>query len=150
MDTSEINQRLKCSLEIAHIRSAVAICTLITAAYIALFILAWGGWVLALVVGMVVIVPFWCWYGWRSWRIFQEPGSYVFCKATLSQPHSGRLRNEFYFTIVLETEESGRFVANTASIFQAHGWLGPLLEDYVNREVTIAYNEETQQVVVIG
>lgn len=150
MDESEIKQRLKCSLELAHIRSEILVCTFFAAAYIALFTLAWGGWVLALVVGLLVIVPFWCWYSWRIWKIFKDPGDYVFCKVILSQPHSGKIRGAFYFTVVLETEEQGRFVANTASIFQSHGWLGPLLEDYVNHEVTIAYNLSTEQVVVIG
>lgn len=150
MDTSEIKEKLKCSLEIAHIRSEAVVCTLITAAYIALFTLAWGGWVLALVVGMLVIGPFWCWFAWRSWKIFRSPGDYVFCRAMLSQPHSGRLRGTFCFTVVLETEEKGRFAANTAAIFQSGGWMGPLLEDYVNKEVTIAYNVSTEQVVVIG
>lgn len=150
MDTPEIKEKLKCSLEIAHIRSAVTINTIIVIAYIALLILSWGGWVLALITGALVIVPFWCWYGWRSWKIFREPGSYVFCKTTLSQPHSSTWNHAMHFTVVLETEERGKFVANTAAIFQTHGWLGPIMEDYVNRDVTIAYNEETEQVVVIG
>ena len=150
MDTSEIREKLKCSLELAHICSEIIVCTFFAAAYIALFTLAWGGGVLALIVGLLVLVPFLCWEGWRIRKIFREPGEYVFCKATLSQPHSGKLRGVFYFTIVIETEERGRFVANTAAIFQSSGWMGPLLEDYVNREVTVAYNLSTEQVVVIG
>lgn len=150
MSKSEIKEKLKCSLELAHLRSKLIICTIITAAYIGVFTLAWGGWVLALVVGLLVLVPLWCWDGWRIWRIFREPGEYVFCKATLSQPHASTFNGVFYFTIVLETPERGRFVANTTAIFQARGWLGPLLEDYVNREVTVAYNLSTEQVVVIG
>ena len=150
MDTSEIREKLKCSLEIAHIRSEMVIYSVIAAAYIALFTLAWGGWVLALIVSLLVIGPFLCLDGWRIWKIFREPAAYVFCKATLSRLHSGDMRGTFYFTIVLETEKRGRFVADTAPIFQSRGWLGPLLEDYVNREVTIAYNEDTETVVVIG
>lgn len=150
MDTSEIKQKLKCSLELAHIRSEMIIYTLIAGTYIALFTLAWGGWVLALIVGGLVILPFWCWVGWRIRKIFREPGEYIFCKVTLKQPHSGKLRGTFSFTVVLETQEQGRFAANTAAIFQGGGWMGPHLEDYVNREVTIAYNRATDLVVVIG
>lgn len=150
MDIREIREKLKCSLEVAHIRSQVILSTFLTIAYILIFTIAWGGWTVALVVGLLVIVPFWCWFGWRSRCIFREPGEYVFCKAKLSQPHSGKLRGSFYFTVVLETQEQGRFAANTAAIFQGGGWMGPLLEDYVNREVTIAYNLSTEQVVVIG
>lgn len=150
MDEREIKEKLKCSLEVAHIRSEVILSTLITAAYILIFTVAWGGWAVALVIGLLVIVPFWCWFGWRSWRIFREPGEYIFCKVKLSQPHSGKLRGAFYFSVVLETQEQGRFAANTAAIFQSGGWMGPLLEDYANREVTVAYNLSTEQVVVIG
>ena len=150
MDTNEIKEKLKCSLEIAHIRSEIIVCAFITAAYIALFTLAWGGWVLALIIGMVVLVPFLCWEGWRIRKIYREPAGYVFCKATLSQPHSGKRQGAFYFTVVLETEEKGTFAANTSPIFQSGGWMGPLLEDYVNQKVTIAYNRDTEQVVVIG
>lgn len=41
-------------------------------------------------------------------------------------------------------------MTDTHSIFYARGLVGLLLEDYVNRTVTIAYNEETGMVVVIG
>jgi hypothetical protein len=150
MDTSEIKKKLKCSLELAHIRSEMIIYTLIAGTYIALFTLAWGGWVLALVISLVVIGPFLCLDAWRIRKIFREPGEYIFCKTTLRQPHSSDMRGTFYFTVLLETEERGHFAADTAPIFMGHGWLGPHLEDYVNREVTVAYNLSTELVVVIG
>ena len=50
----------------------------------------------------------------------------------------------------LNSPEKGSVTTKTSSIFLARGWLGPLMEDYVNRDVTLAYNEETGQVVVIG
>ena len=150
MDEREIKEKLKCSLEIAYIRSAAMIFTVISLAYIGLMILSWGGWVLALVTGALVLVPLWGWYGWRAWKIFRAPGSYRFCSAKLSQPHSSRFFRTFYFTVLLETEDRQQIVVNTHAIFQGHGWLGPLLEDYVNRTVTIGYNRATQTVVVIG
>lgn len=150
MDTAEIKEKLKCSLEVAHIRSEMIIYTVIAAAYIALFTLAWGGWVLALIIGLLVIAPFLWLDAWRIRKIFREPGEYVFCKVTLKQPHSGTMRGTFYFTILLETEERGWFAADTAPIFMGHGLLGPLMEDYVNREVIVGYNRLTEQVVVIG
>lgn len=86
---------------------------------------------------------------WRLFRIFRSAEEYVFCTARLAQPHTGFPRDFMYFTVVLETQEEGTFVANTHSVF--HTRQGPLsLEDYVNKTVTIAWNRETDMVVVIG
>lgn len=150
MDKKEIREKLKNSLDAVHIRSMVLVTLLIFAIYVTIYSLARGYWTVFLVVGLLVMLPFWVWYGWRYYQIFREPGSYVLCRTTLSQPHANWIRGSFRFTVVLETPESGRFVTSTEPIFQSHGLIGPLLEDYVNQQVTIAYNEDTAQVVVIG
>ena len=63
----------------------------------------------------------------------------------------GRFRESIKFRVVLEDAEGCKFVADTHSIFSTHKDLTGLgFEDYVNQEVTIAYNEETGNVVVIG
>lgn len=41
-------------------------------------------------------------------------------------------------------------MVDTNAIFRSYSLLGPSLEDYVNKEVTIAYNRFTERVVVIG
>ncbi len=99
---------------------------------------------------LLVFLPFTAFYIYRIIIIFRKPEEYIFRKVTLKQPHSGDMRGTFYFSILLETEERGWFAADTASIFMGHGLQGPYLEDYVNREVTVAYNRSTEQVVVIG
>lgn len=86
----------------------------------------------------------------RIIRIFRKPESYYFCKTTLSNPKGGNLRHTIRFAVLLEDSEGKKFMADTHSIFYTGGLIGPLLEDYVNRTVTIAYNEETGMVVVIG
>ena len=86
----------------------------------------------------------------RIIRIFRKPESYHFCKTTLSNPKGGNLRHTIRFAVLLEDSEGKKFMANTHSIFYTRGLVGPLLEDYVNRTVTVAYNEETGMVVVIG
>ena len=60
------------------------------------------------------------------------------------------VKHSMGFTVVLEIPGEGRIVAKTRAIFLTHGWPGPLVEDYVNREVEIAYNRTTRQTVVIG
>ena len=86
----------------------------------------------------------------RIIRIFRKPESYHFCKTTLSNPKGGNLRHTIRFAVLLEDSKGKKFMADTHSIFYTSGLIGPLLEDYVNRTVTIAYNEETGMVVVIG
>jgi len=63
----------------------------------------------------------------------------------------GRLRDSIKFRVVLEDADGYKFVADTHSIFSTHkDFMGLGFEDYVNQEATIAYNEETGYVVVIG
>lgn len=86
----------------------------------------------------------------RLFRIFWKSEHYHFCKATLSNPRGGNLRHTIRFRVLLEDSEGRKFTADTHSIFYTRGLIGPLMEDYVNQTVTIAYNEETGMVTVIG
>ena len=106
------------------------------------------------VIGIIMataIAPILIVCAWRTFRTFQAAESYTFCKAKLSNPMGGRFRDSIKFRVLLEDADGYRFVADTHSIFQTHvGFGGFALEDYVNQEVTVAYNEETGNVVVIG
>ena len=99
----------------------------------------------------VCLLPFLILCLWRTVQTFRKAESYIFCTATLSNPMGGRFRESIKFRVVLEDAEGCKFVADTHSIFSTHKDLTGLgFEDYVNQEVTIAYNEETGNVVVIG
>lgn len=150
MDKKEIREKIKCSLEIAHIRSALAVASVLVAAYVCIMTLFWGDIAFTIVLCGVLLLPMWVAYNWRYYRVFRKISRYTFHKTVLAQPHTSRLVHAFHFTVVLENTEQGPVTAKTSSIFLARGWLGPFMEDYVNREVTLAYNEETGQVVVIG
>ena len=150
METSEIKEKLKCSLEIAHIRSALVVASVLVAAYVGIMTLFWGNIAFTVILCGVILFPIWLAYSWRYVRVFRKISLYPFHKALLAQPHTSRFVHAFHFTVVLENTEKGTVTTKTSSIFLARGWLGPFLEDYVNREVTLAYNEETGQVVVIG
>ena len=107
----------------------------------------WLGLATMLILLLVPVNGFWI---FRLWKIFRAPENYRFYKTQLNQPKGGRIRDTIRFTVLLEDEE-GRFVADTHSIFGTHSsTLFPSLEDYVNQTVTIAYNDETGEVVVIG
>ena len=150
MDEREIREKLKCSLEIAHIRSALVVASVLVAAYVGIMTLFWGNIAFTVILCGVILFPIWVAYSWRYFRVFRKISRYTFHKALLAQPHTSRFVHAFHFTVVLENTEKGTVTTKTSSIFLARGWLGPFLEDYVNREVTLAYNEETGQVVVIG
>lgn len=108
-------------------------------------------WLVFGVMALVSAVPFVIYSVWRTIQIFRHPESYYFCKATLSNPIGGRIRHSIRFTVVIEDADGYKFAANTHSIFQSHrGFGGLALEDYINKTVTVGYNEETGQVVVIG
>ena len=149
MDEQEIRGKLKCSLEIAHIRSALAVASVLVAAYVGVMTLFWGNIAFTVVLCGAILFPIWVAYNWRYYRVFRKVSRYTFHKTILAQPHTSRFVHAFHFTVVLEDTERGQVVTKTSSIFQARGWLGPFMEDYANREVTLAYNEETGQVVVI-
>ena len=149
MDLTEIKQRLKCSLEIAHIRAALVLWSFLVAAYVTVLTLFWGGFTFTTILCGAFLLPIWVAYGWRWFRVFRKMEHYTFHKVTLTQPHANKF-HAFYFEVELNPEEVGPITAKTSSIFLARGWLGPLMEDYVNREVALAYNEKTGRVVVLG
>lgn len=105
----------------------------------------------ALIVGAVTLLPFWCFWIYRSIQIFRRVEGYRFYKCRLSSPHQRPFsKGAMYFTVVIEDENGTRFIRDTHAIFQSHGVMDPLLEDYINQTVTIGYNRETEMVVVIG
>jgi len=107
------------------------------------------GTILAIML-LMTAAPFFVFCIWRTIRIFQHPESYTFCKARLSQPIRGWARGTIRFTVVVEDSRGNKFAANTHSVFSVSGSVWPSLENYINKTVTIAYNEETGMEVVIG
>ena len=107
-------------------------------------------WLILILMESLYVSPFFIFCLLRTCQIFQKAESYCFCKAKLSQPIAGRIRNTVRFTVVIEDAEGNRFAVNTHSVFSVRGSFLPSLEDYINKTVTIAYNPETEMVVVIG
>ena len=108
-------------------------------------------WMVALIVCTIVVLPLMVFLLWITVRLFRHSDSYILCRAKLTQPHSIAWgRGMMYFTVALEHPQGGTFIVNTRPIFQTRSWLHPQLEDYLSKTVTIAYNEETEAVVVIS
>ena len=155
-DKSEIREMLRDSLE-----TQVAMRYLVTGAILAVICILMGMRELrylgpefkilgTAIISAISALPVLLFSLVRMIRIFRKPQSYHFCKANLCNPKGGNLRHTIRFTVLLEDSQGRKFAANTHSIFYTRGLIGPLLEDYVNKTVTIAYNEETGMVTVIG
>ena len=158
MSKSEIHEKLKNSLDMVnvHLWLFVAGMVALLEGVMVLFLISgppfgpsrWGAYGIMLLVSVVPILIF-C--AWLTISIFRCPESYHFCKAKLSNPKGGRIRDTIRFLVVLEDADGDKFTAYTHSIFHTHqSSAGPALEDYVNHEVLIAYNRTTGQIVVIG
>lgn len=155
MDTRQIRQRLRDSLEFQTLCGR----SLIGAVIIGIFVIFCGvtqrhdfinSWQVASIIGGIMLAPYLIFAIIRTVRIFAKADRYVFCRTTLSQPHAGPLRDTIYFSALFEDPTDGRkFMVNTHAIFITRGFY-PRMDDYANTTVTLAYNRETEMVVVIG
>jgi amino acid transporter len=158
MDTKEIKEQLKNSLDMVSVRMYLFVAGMVglISGIFALFCVPKppfgpSPWLVFGLMAAIGVVPLLIFCLWRTISIFRCPGSYHFCKAKLSNPKGGRIRDTIRFLVVLEDMDGNKFTAYTHSIFHTHkSSAGLALEDYVNQEVTVGYNEETGQVVVIG
>ena len=153
MDKKEIKVQLRNSLEFKQLWNYF----IVTAVILSLFLLfaVWRnpgeGIGLAAIIYGVLIAPYLIFCIIRTVNIFRRAGDYAICKATLSQPHGGLLRDTMYFTaLVIDPDTGEKFFADTHAIFFTRGIFQPLMEDYANTTVTLAVNRETGMVVVIG
>lgn len=155
MDTQQIKERLRGSLEIAVLWRNLALILVIGVPFTLIYGLLNGGfgdffWALAAMVFGFMVVPVTAFCIIRTVLIYRKPQSYIFCRTKLAQPRSS-WKYMMYYTMVLEDPEDGRkFIADTNAIFYSHGTMSPTIEEYTNKTVTIAYNRETGSVVVIG
>ena len=156
-DNKEIRAMLWHSLDMAAVK-ALMVCAVIVNAIVfgVLFVTSAGldpaeRWTVLLTMMAVCLLPFLVFCLWRTVQTFRQAESYTFRKAKLSNPMGGRFRDSIKFRVLLEDADGYQFVTDTHSIFSTHRDLTGLgFEDYVNQEVTVAYNEETGNVVVIG
>ncbi len=144
---------LKNAVDIGLLKSALVILVVIFA-FFALAVI-WparndpGYWTFLGWMVLLLFVPFGVYCAWRLIRIFRKADSYIFCRTVLSQPHYSHLFGMMYFTVVIEDLEGRKFPADTTAVFRPGGCIPPLVEEYVNKSVTVGYNEETGMVVVI-
>lgn len=147
-------ERLWHSLEMTYVKGHWIALLAVEPLFPLIFLLKGGYhedfWSVTVIVCALVAIPFLVFSVWQVARIFRETESYVFCKTKLATPHYSYVRRAYYFTVRMEDLDGNAFSADTRPIFYPRGLIPPVLEDYVGAAVTVGYNEETGNVVVIG
>ena len=155
MDRAEIMEKLHDSLDMRCIRRRA----LLGWPGLALAVLAVAGlrggavgdeWPVVVAVCLVFGLGFLVWWLYRRWKICRCPEGYTFHQVVLDQPHWGDRRDGVYFTVTVEKSDGSTVAVDTRDIFVNNTVFGPRPEDYINKTITIAYNEKTKMVVVIG
>lgn len=107
-------------------------------------------WFVAIFV-LIAIAPNLIFFLIRYLRIMAKAESYCFYRTKLTSPHhSLRIKHRFYFTVRLEEDGEVPLTVDTHSVFHTYSILWPRMEDCLNQTVTVAYNPETNMVVVAG
>ena len=157
MNKRETHEKLKNSLDMVSLRMYLfmaGIVGLTEGVVVLLGPRTYGSpskWIIFLIMAAISVLPILIFCACRTISIFRCPESYHICKAKLCNPKGGRIRDTIRFLVFLEDRNGWPITAYTHSIFQTHkSMFGLALEEYINQEVTIGYNEETGQVVVMG
>lgn len=102
------------------------------------------------IVFTLLFLPILIYYLYRILRIFYRPEGYIFCTAALNRPNYHFFLKSYSFTVTLGHPEIGHRTRQTQPIFLPYGAFEPLLVNYMNQTVTVAYNPLTDTLVVIG
>lgn len=156
MEREEILNKLKTSVEAAAIRKWIAAYLLLLPLCCLVHYLTTRNLPTLIpplifypVVGLSALIPLLAVQLLRLWRIFRRVESYRFYRVEMTELHGKWKNHGYYFTVELAVP-GGTLRVKTHPIFQTWGPINPLVKDYVNLRATIAYNEETHCVVVIG
>ena len=88
-------------------------------------------------------------WGLRLLRLYRKLDSYIIVKATLGRAGIRYSKGSVSLPVSISDPTWGVINARTNRIFHCRGFTQPLLADYENRTVTVAYNLETKVLAVI-
>ena len=150
-DIKKIRQQLWVSMDMAYVRRHFIV--LVVVGGLAGMM---GGvkysdlpWVMPLALA-IVEGPILAFLAYRTWKIFRRAEHYIIQEAVLDCPFGGWGRNTIRFTVTVNNSQGRSHRVDTHGIFFTRSVIGPNIEDYVNRKVRVAYNEETETLVVIA
>lgn len=99
---------------------------------------------------VLFLTPVWVFGILRTWRIFRKADGYRMFSCKLDAPHQRKFLGGIYFTVEVENADGEPLPIQTRAIFRTHGIMGPMVREYLNKTVTIAYNARTNTTIVIG
>lgn len=147
-DNPDTRQKLLHSLDMVFFRRQFILCGVF--ALIAILVPFLSGTPDMGILPICMVLPLLAFYLYRIWQIFREQERYIFRKVKLEEPHHNFWTKTMYFTVTFEDPRGQRISRDTRAIFYVQSITEPLMEDYVNQTVTIAYNPLTDTLVVIG
>lgn len=142
--------RIKNSVEFKAQRRHALFVWICTAAVLLLAVLTGPGKNPKSTVSLAIMLPFVIlyslYYVYRVGVLFWKMERWSFSETTLDRPHMG-YKSGAWFTVTVRDRSGRELEKETSKIFSTGA--GPIFEDYVNRRVLIAYNDETDTVAVI-
>ena len=140
MELRELKKQLWNSVDGKYHRRMLSACTMLLAitAVLCWLLIRELVWVVLPVGGFLLLVLF-----WKLFRIFYKASHYTVFRTTLSAPKGDRKAVAFPVKVPDGTQ------CWTDRIFYIRN-LQPLLSDWLDQTVTVAWNRETGRVIVIG
>ena len=147
----EVRRYLRRTMEVKLLVRNLWLWLLVSAAFALALYLNTKSWVFSVAMLVTLVVPYLIWFAVRYARIMAKAESYCFYRAKLDTPHPSLLiRNRFYFTVALGEEDGTHTVVDTHAVFHTYGIFFPKMDACLNQNVGIAYNPDTQMVIVAG
>ena len=147
MELQEIKKQLWNSVDARFQRRTLTVCIGVLAFFCVVMALLWkvspGTVRLMSCAACVVLLPLLLWRLWKLARIFRNAEQYIFFRGTLGSPRGDRKAVSFR----VKTPDGK--LRRTDKLFYIRN-LQPLLSDWLDQTVTVAWNRATDTVVVIG
>lgn len=101
---------------------------------------------------IIIIFPFVVFYIYKCIYLLKNYNKYIYIEVDLNKPRSCEYkRSRMYFEIEIPRLGESNLKKETASIFSTSSDLfAPYFDDYVNKKITIGYQEDNDYVIVIG
>lgn len=114
--------------------------------YIALMIIG-----IILLVFCVVFLPYVFYFLYKYLKLFKNFEEYKIYEVTLDKPYTSFMyRGAVYYTITFITEANEKITRDTRPLWSSSILASFSLEEYNNKKVKIAYNENLDGLIVLG
>ena len=104
-----------------------------------------------LLVFCIVFLPFIFYFLYKYLKLFKYLEDYIIYEVTLDKPSTSFMyRGSVYYTITFITEANEKITRDTRPLWSSSILASFSLEEYNNKKVKIAYNENLDCLIVLG